>query len=218
MWHQQDFGLDRLGGGSDGDGDSFARAARVQRERPSRPGTSGTETSPNQYISGDPNVSDTSEYNIQINFQGTWSADLRQAFITAADAISDFILGDIPSSGARRSAVDDLAITASLISIDGAGGILGQAGPDAVRAGSFLPSRGTMEFDSADAAVYQAAGLFDDIVLHEMLHTIGFGTIWSDLGLISGGFFNGARANAEYLGAGLIPLELDGGSGTAYAH
>jgi len=219
MWHQHDAGLDRLGGDlSDWDGDSFARVARAPRERPSRPTAGGTEILPSQYLSGDPNVPDANEYNIQINFQGTWSADLRQAFISAADAISNFILGDIPSSGARRSAVDDLVITASLINIDGAGGILGQAGPDAVRAGSFLPSRGSMEFDSADAAVYQAAGLFDDIVLHEMLHTVGFGTIWSDLGLISGGFFTGARANAEYTGTDLIPLERDGGGGTAYSH
>jgi hypothetical protein len=218
MWHQQDFWLDRLGDLSGWDGDSFARTPRVPRERPPRPGTSGTDTAANQYVSGDPNLQDTSEYNIQITFKGAWTADLREAFISAADAISDFILGDIPSAGTRRMPVDDLLITASLVSIDGAGGILGQAGPDAVRAGSFLPSRGSMEFDKADASIYQAAGLFDDIVLHEMLHTVGFGTIWSDLGLISGGFFTGAHANADYSGAGLISLERDGGPGTAYSH
>lgn len=218
MWHQQDFGLDRPGQ-DDLLSDSFARAPRVPRERPPRTGTSGTDSSANQYISGDPNIPDTDEYNVQVDFKGTaWTANLRQAFISAADAISDFILGDIPSAGARRSSVDDIVITASLMNIDGPGGILGQAGPDAVRAGSFLPSRGSMEFDSADAAAYQAAGLFDDIVLHEMLHTVGFGTIWSDLDLISGGFFNGALANAAYAGTALIPLERDGGPGTAYSH
>ena len=115
MWHQHDAGLDRLGGDlPDWDGDSFARVARAPRERPSRPTADGTEILPSQYLSGDPNVPDANEYNVQINFQGTWSADLRQAFMSAADAISNFILGDIPSSGARRSAVDDLVITASL--------------------------------------------------------------------------------------------------------
>ena len=73
------------------------------------------------------------------------------------------------------------------MTIDGSGGILGQAGPDAVRSGSYLPYRGSMEFDAADANAYLAAGLFDDIVLHEMLHTVGLGTIWSSKGLISGG-------------------------------
>ena len=222
--HQADFGAHGHrwdGGFSDFDVDVFARVPRGARERPERPtgsgggtGTTGTAT----FISGDPSVADTSEYNIQIKFVGSWSADLRQAFISAANAISDFILGDIPSVGSRRTSVDDLTITASLINIDGAGGILGQAGPDALRGGSYLPYKGTMQFDSSDAAVYQAAGLFDDIVLHEMLHTVGFGTIWSSKGLISGGGFNGALANAVYPGSGLIPLELDGGAGTAYSH
>src|SRR6202008_3866854 len=153
-----------------------------------------------------------------INFVGSWSSDLKQAFISAANAISDFILGDVPNVVARRTSIDDLSITASLVNIDGAGGILGQAGPDAERGGSYLPYKGSMQFDIADANVYQAAGLFDDIVLHEMLHTVGFGTIWSAKGLISGGGFNGPLANAVYPGSALIPLELDGGGGTAYSH
>lgn len=223
MSHHHDFGSmwDRF---DDAFSDGFARTPRAPRERPERPdrparpagGDGGTPAGP--YTSGDPGTPDNSEYNIQITFKGSWTADLRQAFVSAANALSDFILGDIPDTGARRNPVDDIVITASLKTIDGAGGILGQAGPDAVRQGSFLPSRGSMEFDVADANGYQAAGLFDDIVLHEMLHTVGFGTIWYERGLISGGGFNGALANAVYPGAALIPLETSGGSGTAYSH
>ena len=223
--HQTDFGAHGHrwdGAFSDFDVDAFARVPRGARERPDRPerpssgGSGGTGTS--LYISGDPSIADSGEYNIQINFVGSWSSDLRQAFISAANAISDFILGDIPNVGSRRSTVDDLTITASLTNIDGAGGVLGQAGPDALRAGSYLPYRGSMEFDASDANVYQASGLFDDIVLHEMLHTVGFGTIWSNKGLMSGGGFNGPLANAVYPGSALIPLELEGGAGTAYSH
>ncbi len=221
--HQMDFGAfgHRWDGFSDFDIDTFARGdrgARAPRERPDRPTGGGGGTGTSNYVSGDAAVADSSEYNIQINFVGSWSADLRQAFVSAANAISDFILGDIPNVGSRRSSVDDLTITASLMNIDGAGGVLGQAGPDAVRGGSYLPYRGSMEFDVSDANVYQAAGLFDDIVLHEMLHTVGFGTIWSSKGLISGGGFNGPLANAIYPGSSLIPLELEGGGGTAYSH
>jgi hypothetical protein len=222
--HHEDFGAHGNHWGNtfpDLDIEAFARTARVPRERPERPtaGTStGTATGGPTYISGDPSVPDSSEYNIQINFVGSWSSDLRQDFIAAANAISDFILGDVPSVGARRSVVDDISITASLMSIDGAGGILGQAGPDALRAGSYLPYKGSMQFDAADAQVYQSAGLFDDIVLHEMLHTVGFGTIWSQKGLLTGGGFNGPLANAVYPGSALIPVETDGGGGTAYSH
>src|SRR5512134_3825946 len=97
MWHQQQFGQSLLGGLSEADGDSFARVPRVPRERPPRTSPSGTDTSQTLYISGDANVPDTDEYNIQITFKGTWTENLRQAFIAAAEAISDFILGDIPS-------------------------------------------------------------------------------------------------------------------------
>lgn len=197
------------------DSESFARSRPVRGDRPSAPAGG---SSAGSYISGDPNIPDTNEFNVKVVFQGTWSSDLKNAFVLAADAISDFILGDIPAAGARRSAIDDITITAKLSYIDGIGGILGQSGPTSVRVGSFLPATGTMEFDSSDAASYQAAGLFDDIVLHEMLHTIGFGTIWTDLGLITGGSFNGPQANAAYAPSSLIPVELDGGAGTAWSH
>ena len=76
--------------------------------------------------------------------------------------------------------------------------------------------------DIADANVYQASGLFDDIVLHEMLHTMGFGTLWESFGLIDGvgtatPTFNGAFANDVYPGPDPIPVEADGAN-TAYTH
>jgi Leishmanolysin len=200
---------------SDFDDIAFARVARGRADRSSQ--LTGT-TDAGSYISGDPGVPDSNEYNLRINFAGSWAEDLQQAFISAAEAISDFIVGDIPDVGTRRYAVDDLMITASLRTIDGTGGILGQAGPTWLRVGSFLPSRGNMQFDAADADAYQAAGLFDDVVLHEMLHNVGFGTIWNDLGLITGGEYHGSLANSVYGAAGPIPLETDGDVGTTYSH
>lgn len=196
--------------------ESFARV------RPPRggggAGTQPSGTTPAPFVSGDGLVADTSEFNIRIVFEGTWSAALKNAFVLAANAISDFILADIPAASTYLGIVDDIQITARLISIDGIGGILGQAGPTSVRVGSYLPATGLMEFDSADAASYQNMGLFDDVVLHEMLHTVGFGTIWSYLGLATSAGFTGAQANAAYPGTGLVPIELDGGAGTAWAH
>ena len=197
------------------DFESFARArtARVPRTG----GTTG-DTGSDAYVSGDPLVPNSNEFNVKLVFQGSFTTDLKNAFILAAEAISDFILGDIPNTGSRRTSIDDITITAKLSYIDGIGGILGQAGPTSIRADGFLPATGIMEFDSSDATNYQAAGLFDDIALHEMLHTIGFGTIWANLGLISGSGFNGWRANATFPGTALVPIELDGGAGTAWSH
>jgi Leishmanolysin len=171
------------------------------------------------YTSGDPG-----EYNINVVFQGgNWTTALQHAFIVAADQLSDYIIGDIPNEGA----IDDITIYASVVRIDGPGRILGQAGPTDLRAGSFLPDTAIMQFDVADATNYDGMGLFDDIVIHEMLHSIGFGTIWSDLHLLAGAgtpnpTFTGSQAVAAYHLvyplAGNIPVEQDGGAGTRDSH
>lgn len=81
-----------------------------------------------------------------------------------------------------------------------------------------------MQFDSADAQHYVDTNQFGVIVLHEMLHGVGFGSIWSYLNLVSANTFVGANAEREYgvlLGTGTatpVPLEDTGGSGTAGSH
>lgn len=163
-------------------------------------------------------------YNITITFEGSWTADLQQAFIAAADYLSQIILADLPDILRDGVMYDDLQISATLAVIDGPGGILGQAGPTQVRGGSYLPITGIMEFDIADAATYLGNGLWEDIVLHEMMHTLGFGTLWDQMGLLSGSIaggdlvFTGILANSFYTDPGLIPVETDGGAGTAGGH
>lgn len=157
-------------------------------------------------------------YNIEVIFEGTWTEALQQAFITSADYISSLILGDVTDITRGRYATDDITITATLTDIDGDGGVLGRAGPTAYRSATYLPVAGIMEFDVADAEVYDAMGLFDDIVFHEMMHTLGFGTMWEIMGLTStdGAWFIGENAVKEY--GGWVPIETDGGAGTAGGH
>lgn len=179
-------------------------------------------------------------YNVTINFTGSWTAAQQDVFVAAANRISAVIVGDVPNVRVGTVAVDDIVITASLRAIDGVGGILGQAGPTALRAGTRLPAMATMQFDSADAASYLSQGLFDEIVTHEMLHAVGVGTIWAAKALLSGGGFIGRNAVAEYnklvdsyaaghggstrlangtqLTKGAVPIETQGGAGTARAH
>jgi hypothetical protein len=175
-------------------------------------------------------------YDIKINFSGTWTAPLQQAFIDAADFLSKIILGDVADVTApRRFATDDITISAELSNIDGVGGVLGQAGPTVWRTANFLPAAGTMQFDIADAQTYLDSGNWLVIVFHEMMHTLGFGTMWDQMGLLSGSVaggdlvFTGENANAAYLAefAALaaadgfaygVPVETDGGSGTAGGH
>lgn len=170
------------------------------------------------YTSGS---ADGSGFNITLQFKGSWTESLYNTFTIAADLLTQLITGDVADvtvvglKGGPR-VVDDIVISAELTAIDGVGGILGQAGPTSVRTGSYLPATAVMQFDSADAAAYETRGLFDDIVFHEMAHSLGFGSIWDFLGLVDGGLYDGANAVAEY--GGLIPVETDGGSGTAGSH
>lgn len=162
-------------------------------------------------------------YNITIEFKGTWTAALHQTFVDAADFYSRLIVGDVADvkviggKGAPR-VVDDIYISAELTNIDGSGGILGQAGPTSVRTTGSLPATATMQFDIADANDFATLGLFDDIVYHEMGHSLGFGSIWDRLNLVdSSNHFTGATAIADNGGNPII-VEADGGSGTAGSH
>ena len=134
-------------------------------------------------------------------------------------------LPDVLPLNASGFFVDDVVITASAVAIDGVGGILGQAGPRSLRTGSLLPALGNMQFDSADLANMEANGSLLNVITHEMGHVIGFGTIWSNLGLLIGAGgadprFTGAGATAQYntifgQSGTSVPVESTGGSGPA---
>jgi len=169
----------------------------------------------------------TGGFQITLNMTGL-TASQQSIFQQAAARWSQVITGDLPNATYGGQAVDDLLINASATPIDGVNGILGQAGPDAFRSGSRLPYHGIMEFDSADLASMQQSGLLLSVVMHEMGHILGIGTIWSDLGLLSGAgggnpIFVGAQATAAYnqvfgTSASGVPVENTGGAGTRDSH
>jgi hypothetical protein len=110
-----------------------------------------------------------------------------------------------------------LYVVAELKTIDGSGGILGQGGPTA-EWGNELTKAGLMQFDSADAVNYLNAGLWDDIVTHEMMHVLGFGTLWNYSAnplVPTAGQYIGKQGLAAYQAAGhpgatYIPVESNG--------
>lgn len=139
----------------------------------------------------------------------------------------------LPADSADLPAViDDVIIDVSVTPIDGPGSILGQAGPTCYSTGDELPLTGIMEFDTADVIGLLADGTFDDVILHEMAHVLGIGTLWNTVPfggtrtLLNGAGsanprFIGDNAVAEYstLGAsGNVPVESTGGPGTRDAH
>lgn len=170
-------------------------------------------------------------YNIEIDFVGDWSLEEQKGIIEAAEYISTIVVEDIPDFGA----IDDLKITATIGNIDGESGILAYAGVDTMRGGSFLPASGYMTFDKADVTNLIENDTWKSTALHEMLHSLGFGVAWDEMGLINGSVqsgdlrFTGENATKVYkeemtqsfgdsrsdVG---VPIETDGGSGTAGSH
>ena len=184
-------------------------------------GGSGGDGVLTQYLSGSPG--DTG-YDIWIDFKGSgWTAELQQAFINAADYFTTVITTDIGGGGLYRGKIiDDLYIAAEVKAIDGVNGVLGSAGPTAVWTANDLTAAGRMQFDVADASALLGEGLWNDTVTHEFMHVLGFGTLW-DYGdhsdLVTGYQYTGDYALAAYdPNATHIPIEDDGGSGTAGGH
>lgn len=189
------------------------------------------------YTSGDDSVDDSLEFNITIEFLGEWSDEMKAIFIASADYLSSVIDGDMADVDYNGQLIDDIVIQASLTEIDNTGGILGQAGPTVVRSADYTPIMGVMEFDIADAQAWADLGYFDDIVLHEMMHVLGFGTLWDYNGLTENvviddngtkkptddtidTIYTGEAANAAHDSDPdtFIFVETDGGSGTAGGH
>lgn len=169
-------------------------------------------------------------YRIDVRFRGGLTAAQRDAFAVAAARWSEIITADVPAVTIAGETIDDVRIDAEGVQIDGAGGILGQAGPRDLRPGSFLPATGLMSFDSTDLERLESDGSLLSVILHEMAHVLGFGTIFNRVGLIEGAGgadpqFTGAAGLREYatlLGPGerprSVPLANTGGAGTRDGH
>lgn len=125
-----------------------------------------------------------------------------------------------------------LTVNTSAVSIDGVGGVLGSAGPTAGfynngkgLNGILYATQGVMQFDTADLNWLEQDGRLFDVVVHELAHVIGFGTIWThnNLYVNGSGQYTGAYATQMYqqeFGAttNYVPVELNIGPGSDNGH
>jgi hypothetical protein len=81
--------------------------------------------------------------------------------------------------------IDDIIIFVDFGDIDGVGKTLGQAGPCFIRSSNGLPVIGRLKLDASDLANMETNGTVDDVVLHEIGHVLGIGTVWGSLGVLS---------------------------------
>lgn len=200
-------------------------------------------------ITADIGAAVRTDYQITLRFHGTPMSESQEtAFRNAAARISGIIIGDVIDADARNSTInpsqcgvpdqpnfdeiiDDVLIFVSIQFIDGQGGILGQAGPCLVRdtPEGVMVAVGIMQFDAADVGS-MSSGRLQDLILHEMLHVVGIGTLWTDRGILT----DAGSSNPRYTGpaaiescvalggtvacASTVPVENVGGAGTADSH
>ncbi|MGD1861512.1 MAG: proprotein convertase P-domain-containing protein [Leptolyngbyaceae cyanobacterium] len=171
----------------------------------------------------------TSNFAINVRFLGGLSASQRAVFEIAAARWSEVIVGDLAAATVEGTGVDDVLIDARGIAIDGPNGTLGQAGPTGLRNDSGLPITGIMEFDIGDLARLEADGGLLNVIIHEMGHVLGIGTLWNLNNLLSGAgspnpIFTGMNAMREFAtlsnsAAPLpVPVANTGGRGTRDGH
>jgi len=186
---------------------------------------------------------------ITLCYRTTMTASQRQAFVNAAARWGAIITADIPDVTAPdgfvnacggsvqtfRGTIDDLLIFATVEPIDGPSNIVGSAGPCFARTSGSLPLLGAMRFDVADLQALETRGLLNSVILHEMGHVLGIGTLWDRKGLLQlpssasaqlDTYFSGpngiagfdAIGGSSYTGGNKVPVENTGGSGTINGH
>jgi hypothetical protein len=187
-------------------------------------------------------------FGIALCYRTTMTDAQRQAFVSAAAKWSSIITGDLPDVPAASYAgacggsvptyegpIDDLLIFATVEPIDGPFQIVGSAGPCTARSATLLPMIGSMRFDVADMNTLESRGLLNAVILHEMGHVLGIGTLWSRKGLVQDPstttaaldtYYSGANGLAgfdaiggtTYTGGNKVPVANVGGSGTINGH
>ncbi|CAK9045032.1 Uncharacterized protein SCF082_LOCUS25501, partial [Durusdinium trenchii] len=188
-----------------------------------------------------PTRSDREDY-IELAFINPVSSGIEGAFRDAADKLNRLIVSGGPGFPigqqisnlgntrcnvefpfASTDVINGLLITANIIPIDGPGRILGRAGPCLTFQGFTLV--GTMEFDLNDIERMLSNGSLTRVIMHEMLHVMGIGTLWDPL--VSGlntndpRFFgnNGVEGFNDLGGQGnTVPVANTGGAGTFGGH
>jgi hypothetical protein len=182
--------------------------------------------------------------------------EMRKAFEDARDFWNNIIHNtheplDLPAGATNAAAVGcsassvfpagttqlkGLTIFATIGPIDGAGNIHGRAGPCAfsysgatqAAFGSTMPRVGEMQFDEADLQGMVNDGTLGRVILHEMGHVLGIGTLWDKFRQGSARDdakdprYVGVNGNEVYKAIGgkrsTIPIANTGGGGTADGH
>ncbi len=170
-------------------------------------------------------------YDIDVVFADSISEPQRALFQEAADwwmtILADTELPDMPTDNVGRlgcgdifadvsiGTIDELVVVASVREVDGPRGILAGAQPCGVREESMLPFLGVVMVDVDDLELLEAEDQ-RELILHEMGHVLGIGSLWTDFGLLQNPSLQlGGDADTHFSGP-LAIAAFDDAGGTAY--
>ncbi|CAM9184088.1 unnamed protein product [Chrysoparadoxa australica] len=195
-------------------------------------------------------------YHIDVVDMGSTPTEFDAVFKEAARIWESLIVSDVPDKLTSivpaggwfspdfgplyNQPVDDLVIGYKVGPLDGPFGTVAQAGPYYYRTPSAHPVSCTMQFDSDDLDFLTTTASFLDVVVHEMGHCLGLGTMWEERAFHNADFGCGnsrCQSNQRYgksdadaasclasqkwseLGwPGALKIEQDGGPGTHCMH
>lgn len=196
-------------------------------------GTSCVEQVGNQVFCAE---KDTTKDIILLDFKVETDAQTRLVFNKAKNFLQSFLIGvqGFPSY--------QVTIGVDVSYIDGAGKILGSAGPNRITLSPqvsgrkfWLAQTGSMKFDSADIAKLRREETLQNVIIHEMMHVLGHGTLWENNGCQDAGCtdqvdketstvgveYKCSAAQAEFKkagGRGILPIENTMARGSRCAH
>ena len=170
-------------------------------------------------------------YDIDVVYADSISESQRAVFQEAADwwmtILADMELPDMPTDEVGRlgcgdifadvsiGTIDELVVVASVREVDGPRGILAGAQPCGVREESMLPFLGVVMVDVDDLELLEAEDQ-RELILHEMGHVLGIGSLWTDFGLLQNPSLQlGGDADTHFSGP-LAIAAFDDAGGTAY--
>lgn len=178
-------------------------------------------------------------FSINMNYDTTGTGQFNQFFNEFDSAFNEIesMLHSWSGPRAIESQYNGFTLDVEFAGLDGAGGIIAQAGPTDIltwggpgyaKNGSrgAVARAGTMTVDTDDILFFAGTGQLRDIIIHEAFHALGFAPLWDDFGYrdASGLGYTGPNALAEYRRAtgqpfaAFVPLERTGGAGTLGGH
>jgi hypothetical protein len=167
-------------------------------------------------------------FDIALTFVGTVPSSVQNAANAAAARWEQIIVGDIPDieigspqdisecvpGQSVSGTIDDIRIFIEVGTFDNAS-TLAAAGPCATRVFGDLPAWGRLKVNQDRISQLVSEGGLVDVMVHEMGHVLGFGTVWEAKDLLRDPSVGNPGADAHFIGERAIAA-FDAAGGASY--